>query len=713
MKPSRWPSSCVLLLAASLFAPPASAAAGPAPKPWTLRDKYTVTVENTTLNYDVQTAEWQLVVDGVGLVIDDVGFRITLGDGSALDASHLGPGVTDRGRFTSDVGDGNRFGVQFAPKDGLAVRHSLSVYSGRPFVHLEITLTNTGDSPIEIARIDPGVVGPRGIHGLSGEATMALRHIAIRGAYPVLDRTGPALGAIFNDPAHALSFSVGVLPLGQAAPDVAFRASGGAWQGGITGVFRPAVRIPPGGELRMDPVWVLIGVAQPSQVDLFYSWATSVAGRSGPGPDLPGCWVTAPEGADANDLYRAIAQWRGARATHALVPWTWEGRPGSLKGAAPRWPAGMDKAADQIRTMGLKAGLTVDPLLIAGGGEAFAASSPDGRTWLNPSVPKGKAYGRDRLAKVAGWGYDFYVIHPSDVPDAVLRRFNLTRPQADRLAFALMAEAAGNRPVLPSAAMTLQGGLDEWLEAAAATSRMAEHGVKTGPVRFDATGVPSIGEDVRAAMAFFKGPIELTGKPNGAVVKALAGFLSQPRRPGRPLDAAHAAPKVWQIPVSNGAEEYRGDAVVMFPGAPAWDLANLDLEEGRDIRVWKPSDGSFLPPSQQSLPAAAALTVYGIAPASDRPVLLGATHGLALLLDDLNHLAWEENPAKKTGLLHGTFKGGNRKAALAYVAIPPEWSLRSGKAGGTSIRKKNATGRLQFVVPPGTATAFEFEFTRD
>ena len=713
MKPSRCTAVCVLLLAAASAALAAPAASGPAPKPWSLRDKYTVTVGNMTLNYDVKTAEWQLVADGVGVVIDDVGFRITFADGSTLDASQLGPGVTDRERFKSEVGEGNCFGVQFPPKEGLAVRHSLSVHSGRPFVHLELTLTNAGDQPINIARIDPGVVGPKGVHGLSGQASMALRHVAIRGAYPVFNRNGPAVGAIFNDPAHAASFSLGVLPLGVATTGVDFRASGGAWQGGITGAFRPAVRIDPGGELRADPVWVLIGAPAQAEVDEFYSWATSVAVRSRPSGDVPGCWVSVEQGSAAQDLYRAIGRWRTARPTHALVPWPWEGRPGSLKGAAPRWPASMGKAVDQIRATGLKAGLTVDPLLVLGGGAEFTASSPDGRTWLNPSVPKGRAYGLEHLKKVVGWGYDFYVVHPSDVPDEVLGHFNLTRPQADLLAFSLMAEAAGDRAVLPSAAMTLEGGLDEWLEAAAATSRMAEHGVKVGPVRFDATGVSSIGGDVLAAMGFFNGPIELVGKPKPAVTKALAEFLPQRRRQGRPLDAAHQAPKVWQVHVAAREDRRGGDAVVTFPGAPAWAIAQIDLEEGQETRVWRAKDGTFLDPQQPSLPAAGELTVYGVTPELGRPVLMGASQGAGLLLDDLNHLAWEENAGKKTGVLHGTFKGSNRKAAQAYVAIPAGWSFKSGKAGGAVIRKKDVTDRLRFFVRPGASTAFEFEFTRD
>ena len=70
MRPSRYAPLCVLLLAAASAALAAHAASGPAPKPWSLPDKYTVTVGNMTLNYDVKTAEWHLEVDGVNAASD-------------------------------------------------------------------------------------------------------------------------------------------------------------------------------------------------------------------------------------------------------------------------------------------------------------------------------------------------------------------------------------------------------------------------------------------------------------------------------------------------------------------------------------------------------------------------------------------------------------------------------------------------------------------
>jgi len=74
---------------------------------------------------------------------------------------------------------------------------------------------------------------------------------------------------------------------------------------------------------------------------------------------------------------------------------------------------------------------------------------------------------------------------------------------------------------------------------------------------------------------------------------------------------------------------------------------------------------------------------------------------------------WEETAGKRTGVLHGAFKGSHGKGAHAYVAIPVGWSFKSGKAGGAVIRKREVTDRLRFFVRPGGSTGFEFEFTRD
>lgn len=544
----------------------AHAADKEAPKPWTLRDKYVFKSGKTALEFSIEEGEWRLMVEDVGQVIDDASFLITFADGTVLSAADLGKAEAGREPFSDEHGGGTYFSADFPPKDGLVVRHTVKAHENWPFFHLQLSVVNNGDSPVEIAKLTPGKVGPAGIHGLSGQASAGPRHVSARGPFPVFTPDAPPLLTIIGDPVHDLSFAVGLLPLGIAQSAALFQRNGDAWQGEMACLYDPPLRIEPGETLASDPVWVCMAGLESSELDMFHGWLMSLRPRLETKDEAPPSWVTIDSEQGATALYKAAGDWHGAGVSHALVPNAWEGRPGSLVGATPRYPRDMSKVALALDSMGMDAGLTVDPLLVTGGDGAFTATSSDGRTWVNLATPKGHKFAVTRMSETAGWGFDFFVIQPSDIPDAVLKQFNMTRIQADTLAFAVMSEAANGRMVLPSASAALGPETGLWLEAAAASSRMAEYDVVPGPIRFATVGREPLDPRLLDAMRFFNGPIELAGSATSAQRKELGRLLALPRLKGHPVDVSRRAPRTWRIPGDGNGDPSSG-SVVSFPGA--------------------------------------------------------------------------------------------------------------------------------------------------
>lgn len=676
------------------------------PKPWSLRDKFIWECNNCKLLYGLETAEWRIETLTGQPIVDDVGFSITLGDGTVLNAASLGKAEGDREAFKDDAGEGTSFYTTFPPKDGLVVHSSVNSYRQYAFFSVKLSLTNNSDKPIEVAKITPGIVGPLGIGNLSPEAECGARNVFFRGPYPVFDQNGLPLMLKFHDDAKAVTFSLGLMPMGRAKSGVGIKGTGGAWHGEISCVFDPPVRVEPGGKIESDPIWMTTGLLEPSKIDFLYSWVASLMPHPKPDQNDPRCWVTAEAGSGSGELNAAIREWSGSGVSHALVPAGWEGRPGSLEGGAPRFPKNMRKVADDIRAQGLKAGLTVDALRFSGGGD-YVATATDGGKWVNLSNPEGHKAAVEHLKKVVEFGFDFYVVQPSDIPNEALKQFNMTRVQANNLALVAMAEAAAGKPVFPSTACAIPAQLDPWLQASACSSRMAEHGMVPGPVGLDAAGAESLDPNVAAAMTFFNGPIEVKGKVSAEFKKQLSTFFAGDRIAAHPLDLAKDAPRSWQVRLNGGEQGASSYSIVQFPGAQPLKAADIEKDGDGAVQVWSASDGQLLD-SAAGIPAVDKLTVYGVSPVLPRPMLLGASMGMELLLDDLKSVTWNE----EKGILSGIFRGSNREAATAYVTLPQGWVIKSGKAGDTSITKKNVTDRIQFPVKAGGATSFELQFQR-
>lgn len=706
------------LILATILASPIDAAAAPkkkpaaepapeGPVPWTLRDKYSFSTDSNSLEFCISNGDWRVLVDGVGTLVDDASFRISFADGTSLTSKDFGVGETDRGPFENEVGTGTHFWVVFPERNGLALRYNIRSHSDRPFLYLQMALENKGTTPLDITEISPAMIGPKGIHNMGPNGEVGLRQVRIRGGYPVYDTKSAPLAAIVHDPDKNVNISFGFLPLGDCDPAVNIAKALDSWQGNMTCSYSPAYRLMPGQTLETPPLWVSTRIATPSGMDQFYSWASSLRPQLPGTADAPRAWATADGGAGLAEVSKNAEQWKDSGVKAALIPREWEGRPGSLQGGAPRYPKDISKAANDLRGLGVKAGLTVDPLSIAGGSGEFAAATPDGRGWVNLAAQAGRAFAAERLKKDVA-GFDFYVVAPSDIPEEVLKSFGISRAQADALAFAVMSEASGGKPVLPSTATTLGAGLEEWLDAAAACSRMAEFKVLAGPVRFD--GATELSDDTLAAMMLFTGPIEFAGGASAKVKAQVADVLAQGGVAGRPLDMARKAPKAWQIhvPVAEGKEAL-SDAIVLFPGAKPLETAKVEREAGVESVLWNAENGAHVAPEAKSITCSDKLTMYGLTRIMDRPTLMGASGDLRLMLDDLTGLTWKEEKGK--GVLAGTFKGNNSDST-AYVSVPAGWKVKSAQVGGQNLRAKDGQNLVAFPVKAGASTPFELEFDR-
>lgn len=688
--------------------------------PWALREHFSFTVQKGTINYAADNGDWQVTVEDAGAIIEKAGFEIAFTDGAVLNNVSLGKATAHYERFTDTLGKGMLFTATFPPKEGLHVQHSMSVNSDHPFVLVTLRLQNDAEKPIEISRVTCVKIGAEGITHLTPGADLMARHVSFRGACPVFDKNAPAGLAIFNDPERGISLCLGALSQGIGAARVEFIPRGDRWQGEVVCEYDPPIRLASGETLQSNPIWMAVGLPDPVDIDVLNAWTVSLHSPAGKGPlervqaaketlrqYIPRSWVTTEEGASFHDLVRSVSRWGAAKPQGVLVPITWEGRPGSLEGAVPRYPKNMGKVASELQGLGAKAGLTVDPLLTEGGNPGWTAPSADGRHWLNLRAPEARRHAVERMQKVGEWGFDFFAVAPSGIPAENLRHFNMTRVQADQLAFAVMVEAAGNRPIIPTSAYTAKADLELWLEVAASSSCMATYGIMPGPVRLDLHGVHELSAELLTALSFFDGPVEFVDRATPKVERALGWFFPQYRFNERPIDAAKRPPRIWYVSLTPPDAEYRPGAVAMFAGARAWTVDELDSEI--PVRVWRAADGAFLDAGEGPVPAADHFTLYGVMPVLGRPVLMGASGSAGLLMDDMPGLSWD---AEK-GRLAGTFSGRHRHDATAYVHIPEGWVYDSGKTGETAIRKKNVRDRIAFPVEAGKPVHFEFEFERE
>ncbi|HNR30306.1 MAG TPA: hypothetical protein PKI11_05415 [Candidatus Hydrogenedentes bacterium] len=698
----------VVMLLAALIPGVAGAIQDPNEPTWQLRDRYSFDGPNGTLIYFDDNAELRFLLPDKTWALSGAHFSIDLADGGCIDSKLLNGGRPDRTPFEGPFGKGTHYNTHFAPQQGLAVTHRIAALKEYPFKLIEMVIKNTGDAPVTITNARPFVISPGGVPNAGGQTRFKARHINTRGGIPVYSPRTPPLAAAFHFPGAPLCLAFGVLPFGEAESSVEIISENDAWQGSVTCRYRPGITLQPGETLSVPPVFFNHTLTVLGRVDMYYSWAFSMAPRGAWKDPAPLAWTTVADDKSLDDLVAAAAAWAPVGVTHALIPAHWERVPGSFEGAGPRYPKRIEQAAGALRGAGVKPGVTIDPLAVQGLREGWVVQAADGQLWVKPGNPEARAAAVARLRDLIKGGFQFFVVRPSDIPDTALAELNLTRAEADRIAFQLAEEAAAGLPVFPSSAGAIPAELDVWLDAAAAASRMGEYAVTAAPIRFDAGSAGAPTETVAIAMRLWRGVIEFVGRPSNEQRTALRGVLSQGRLAARAVDFMAQGPKLWQFHADNNDHGYLGDAVLAFPGAPAWTLADLDVADSGPVAIWRAADGSLISTETDPVPAAQQLTLHGVTPVCPHPSFMGASGDLALFLKDVAGLSWDERKGVLRGRIGRSFEG----PATAYVSVPQGWAFRGGRAGGQSVRRKVEGNRLAFELRSGAAD-FELEFARN
>jgi hypothetical protein len=686
-------------------------------KPWALRDHYTFSLEKGIFDYAEDTGGWRISMAGAAgaegvpgapvVIAEGTGFSVELEDGRVITGADIEKPEVLRDKITDELGDGNEYSLVFPEKDGLIITHHVKTWKVRPFLFMRLSVRNVSGSPVCISALKPAVAGAGGIAGWSGKTHFSTRPVHMAGGVPRYWPGGGDTLALFHDPDRFMSLGIAVLPGGTGSPAINFLSAGGAWQGEAVCRFTPPLTLGDGAAITSDPVWISYGMAEPVRVAQYYGWALSML----PAPDEkhapPQAWITVPEAGGLRDLVRAAEEAAACGVTHALIPAGWEGKPGSLRGASPRYPRQIEQAAEALRNAGFTPGITVAPLLYDGKEQEWTVATQDGRLWVNPAHKGGFNAVAARVRELRDAGFGFIAVQPAQAPDEVLKHFGLTRARTDHLAMEAAAEGAETARVFPAAAGTLPAEAEDWLKAASALSSAARFGAVPGPVRIEADALNRADEICGTAMRLWPGVIEIRGALNQAGKQLLSDILRCKRVRGMPVDAARPAPKLWQVDFENGKSGFDGNTLIGFPGATPWMLAMLDIDRDTPVLVWRGSDGVFVDVLNRPAPAANAIEAHTIIPRLDRPAFLGVTTGLTLQLERVEMMHWDA----QNMMLSGRFGPGIEGDGMAHVHVPEPWTLKRGETNGKRVREAMTGRRLTFPFSEDTQT-FELHFEK-
>ena len=702
IRPSVWFQGCLGMV---LLAAGAVDAREHAELPWSLRDHYTFSFSDTHVDYDEHNATWRIRQGAGAVVMDAVGFSAVLGpqkDREIL-SQDLPLGEATREPFSGPFGEGTAYSVEFPVQDGLRFRHRLVRFSGRPFSLIELQMQNAGDAPVTVHKLATAVFGPASMAGWPEGGRAAARHLYARGGIPVVSRDAPAMLTVFVGAERGANAAFGVMPDGQGSSGATFYAAGKGWQGEVATVFEPPRVLRPGETLRGDSMWLAYGHDDAASLELNYGWAFAELHGDESRPEAVPGWVTVSDDASLTALLRLAAKAAPLGIRHALIPPMWEGRPGSMEGAAPRYPRKMARAAAALREVDATAGITIDPLLAEEGQAPWAARSEDGRTWLDPRTGEGAARIREQVRTLLDWGFDFIVVQPTEMPDAVLAHFGLTRATADYGAMGAVRAAADRHPVFPSAAGALNPKCGAWLEAAAAVAFIARYDLPIGPaeLKVDTDGPWEAGAET--ALRLWPGPIQLTSLPGSKASDALRRAVAGSRVYAVPIEAAAAPPRVWQV--LRGAGPSAHATVAAFAGAPAWEADWLQAPPEKPRLVWRADTGAIL--EENRAPASGKTRFFGVCAQPRHPVLLGAAGGLMLGVPGPDVITWSAEERTLSGAVSAPPDIRN-----AYVYVPAGWRLEKGTVGGKRLRgAAPQKGVLPFAID-GESSRFEFVFER-
>ena len=535
--------------------------------PWDLRNHYSIPIEEGVLIYAEDNAEWRVLLKDETVLADSMGFSIGLADGTELTGLNLGEGKPSRDAFTHALGEGTTYSVTFAPKNGLKVMHVMRTFKSRPFVFVEILVENVGTTDVAIQRIHPVVAKTSVMQQLSPQTRIRYRSLQDMGGQPVVVGQDHATMAVIHDPSKPICFGVGLLPGGLAESTIGFTERDGEWHGEIVCNYGPAKVLAPGQSLLADPLWMSHGVPEPHRVDLYYCWAYSLFVESPERNFLARGWYTLDDTQGLDDYVSAGTSWKQAGIDHVLLGRGWEGRPGSMSGAAGRFPKNMKSAIGSLATAELKVGVSIDPLVAKEGGASWTAKSSDGQAWINPLDPGAASALAAKVKTLSEWGAAFIVVEKSLIPEAVLSEFKLTRSEAQNAAYKALRVAAAPVPVFPASSGAIQDNVDDWLDASGSVARMAMYGVIPAPLQCRMGNSADISEDLATAASFWPGPIEFHGKLSKGLREDISAMVARVPVQGQPMDANARAPRNWNVVEYDENGTVVGERTVTLGGA--------------------------------------------------------------------------------------------------------------------------------------------------
>jgi len=490
-------------------------------KPWALRDFYSFKGEHSTFKFDNKTAEWMVDVDGLGILIKDAQCEIEYSDGRVLRLSSLKAQRDTRENFDGPMGPGMRFSSFFVTPENLEVNISVSRLEKHPALLVHVTLSNLGDAPVSIKEVRP-VVFDRGAVGELGATTLLTQaHMHRQGAFSVMNDGTSAALVMLEVAKPRMTLGVGLLQSGLMDSSIDLKPDGKSWVGAIHCRYEPALAIQPKTKVGCDPVWMSLFVPEKAQIAQFHAWAEIQGMKAGPGAAAPAGWLTIARDAPVEELYKVAEAWADNGIGHVLVPGSWPAKPGALEGRAPDYPKDMGKVAGQLHSMGMRPGITFDPLATTDAKGDWSVAAADGTRWMDMNKPQAREQVKKSVGKLIGMGYEFFVMPSTAMPDEVLKKFNVTRAQANLIGFQALAESAGNLPVVPAPSLTLGSELAAWRAAVDAMAPFAEYGVASGPLQMQTEGMSSVSTDLAAAIKAFSGPVEITGTPKKDVRAAV------------------------------------------------------------------------------------------------------------------------------------------------------------------------------------------------
>lgn len=518
--------------------------------PWDLRDHYSFSSPGASFSFDVNTAEWKVDIKKRGTIVQDARAEIVLASGEVIRLHQLQKISDTRTKIDDSFGKGTQFSAIYQSNKGFVVHYKVNRYKERPFLTLTVGLENTSNSPIEIAAIRPVVLRPGSVKKMNRGVTVKMAHATRRGEYSMVHGEGYASLIQFELDDPGMILGIGLLQSGEKDSRIEIERTGDTWAGGINCVYSPSIQVKPGQEIFSDPVWLTFTLNDPESVQQYHSWAEGVIVEPVNQEALPNGWMTMGENATADALLAEASKWAVPNVYHVLVPGNWSSNAGELEGAVPSYPKDMKKLARNIRNMSMKPGITVEPLRADSAPKNITIVAEDGSQWLDLSNPKALKYGAKRMEKMADWTYEFYVVEPSRVPDAVLQRMNLTRRAADMAALNMIRSGSGGYPVLPSPSVTLAGDLDDWQRAVQTTEWYEKFGVAAGPVRFRIGELTGVSSKLNDAIRGFSGPVEFIGSPKRKISRKISMAMVPVRYRAIQLTKAIIdpnRPRVYQI----------------------------------------------------------------------------------------------------------------------------------------------------------------------